>query len=178
MRGTIGEEVKRGLIRRWSLQRNAKTVVASMPDVLCFFLSLGAGSSNFLSRDSNHRKTGQSRAPFHELRPDTMDEDRDIPADALPPQDRTPNSNNTALQSPKRIRDEVGEQDAQDHEETNEHGNKTKNKYRQRTFQHGSRKYTGDKRKNLGRGEYLYVFSVLLFRNLLSALTQLLCSTN
>ncbi|HEU0048792.1 MAG TPA: hypothetical protein VFQ43_14475 [Nitrososphaera sp.] len=104
-----------------------------------------------------------------------MDEGRDIPADALPPEDRMPNSNNTALQSPKRIRDE---QDAQENEETNEHGNKTKNKYRQRTFQHGSRKYTGDKRKNLGREEYLYVFSVLLFRNLLSALTQLLCSTN
>ena len=107
-----------------------------------------------------------------------MDEDRDIPPDALPPEGRTPNSNNTALQSPKRIREDVDEPHAQEHEATDEHGDKKKNKYRQRTFQHGSRKSTGDKRKNLGRGEYLYVFSVPLFRNLLAALTQLLCSTN
>lgn len=67
-----------------------------------------------------------------------MDEIRGMPADALQPEHRAPNSNNT----------------------TDEHENKKKHKYQQRTFQHGSRKFRGDKRKNLGREEYLYVFKL------------------
>jgi hypothetical protein len=81
-----------------------------------------------------------------------MDEDRGVPADALQPE------GNTALQSPKRLREDDGELDAQD-----QHGNKKKNKYRQRTFQHGSRKHRGDKRNDLGRGEYLYVYELHSF---------------
>jgi hypothetical protein len=91
-----------------------------------------------------------------------MDEDRSIPIDALQPEHRTPNSNDTSLQSPKRIREGDDEQETQEYEATNKHENKKKNKYRQRTFQHGSRKYNGDKRQNLGRGEYLYVFDFQL----------------
>jgi hypothetical protein len=113
-----------------------------------------------LNRDLYHQRAEQSEAPFHELRPDAMDEDRGMPADALQPEHRALNSNSTPPQSPKRMREDDGEQDAQEYEANNEHENKGQNKYRQRTFQHGSRKHRGDKRKDLGRGEYLYVFEL------------------
>ena len=115
----------------------------------------------FFEQRPQPSRAKQSGAPFHDLKPDAMDEGRAMPADAPKPEHRAPNSNNTPLQSPKRMREDNGEQDIQEFEATNGHGNKGKNKYRQRTFQHGSRKHGGDKRKDLGREEYLYVFELL-----------------
>lgn len=48
----------------------------------------------------------------------------------------------------------VGGEEEPDDDRASKRGKKDKNKYRQKTFQHGSRNF-GRKNKDLGRGEYL-----------------------
>lgn len=81
-----------------------------------------------------------------------MDADHAAPAskaenqfDSHTSQSKSSDMDNTAPSSAKRKR------------EDDEHGNKGKSKYKQRTFQHGSRKHKSNKREDLGREEYLYV---------------------
>jgi len=124
-----------------------------------------------------------------------MDEDGAVPAEkaeqsagAPHSEDGMPNSNDVAIQSRKRKREEDDKHKPKESGSSDEHKEKGKNKYRQRTFQHGSRKHRGDKRKNLGREEYLYVFelhSVSRFPHLPKAYTSvsvslgvILCNTN
>jgi len=60
-----------------------------------------------------------------------------------------------APSSPKRSREEGDDEHSQEPGDRNEQRNKGRNKYKQRTFQHGSRKHKNDKRNDMGRWEYL-----------------------
>jgi hypothetical protein len=93
-----------------------------------------------------------------------MDGDHAVPAskaetqsDGHISQSKSSDMEKTGLPNPKRKREDDDDGESRKPDDRNEHRHNGKNKYKQRTFQHGSRKLKGNKRKDLGREEYLYV---------------------
>lgn len=115
-----------------------------------------------------------------------MDEDHAAPASKADsqfgghaPPSKTLDLEKIAPSSAKRKRDNGDVRECKTPDDRNEHGNKGTNKYKQRTFQHGSRKHKGDKRKDMGREEYLYVTEYIATSSPShSPPPYLVCSTN
>jgi hypothetical protein len=102
-----------------------------------------------------------SKPPHATLLP-TMEEQSTKPAQSAP-QQSAPSTNVESGPGPhsptnekKRTLDAAGLEDGGQDDRQSKRGKKDKNKYRQKTFQHGSKNY-GRKNKDMGRGEYLYV---------------------